>query len=64
LDDDVAEFLKDLDNFGQETGRIAEIETDILYDTGAVINAIALKASSYHEHTRLKVEPRCEGLDL
>jgi len=63
LDDDVAEFLKDLDNFGQATGRIAEIETDILYDTGAVINAIALKASSDHEHTGLKVEPRCEGLD-
>ena len=55
----MAEFLKDLDNFGQATGRIAEIETDILY----VINAIALKASSDHEHTGLKVEPRCEGLD-
>ena len=59
----MTEFLKDLDNFGQETGRIAEIESDILYDTGAVINAIALKASSDHEHTGLKVEPRCEGLD-
>lgn len=60
----MAEFLKDLDNFGQETGRIAEIESDILYDTGAVINAIALKASSYSEHTGLKAEPRCEGLGL
>ena len=50
-DYDVAVFLKDLDNFGQEAGRIAEIETDILYDTGAVINAVPFKAGSYQEHT-------------
>ena len=50
-DYDVAVFLKDLDNFGQEAGRIAEIETDILYDTGAVINAMPFKAGSYQEHT-------------
>jgi len=33
-------FLKNLDNFGQESRRIAELETDIHYDAGAVINAI------------------------
>jgi len=36
----VAVFLKNLDNFGQESRRIEEIETDIHYDAGAVINAI------------------------
>ena len=34
-DYDVAVFLKDLTGFGEEMGRIAEIETDILYDTGS-----------------------------
>lgn len=63
-DYDVAVFLKDLDNFGQEAGRIAEIETDILYDTGAVINAIPFKAGSYQERTGLMGELRREGLDL
>jgi uncharacterized protein len=63
-DYDVAVFLKDLDNFGKEAGRIAEIETDILYDTGAVINAIPLKAGSHQEHTGLMGELRREGLDL
>ena len=38
-DYDVAAFLEDLTGFGKEMGRIAEIETNILYDTGAVFNA-------------------------
>ena len=63
-DYDVAVFLKDLDNFGQEAGRIAEIETDILYDTGAIINAMPFKAGSYQEHTGLMGELRREGLEL
>jgi uncharacterized protein len=63
-DYDVAIFLKDLDNFGQEAGRIAEIETDILYDTGAVINAMPFKAGSYQERTGLMGVLRREGLDL
>jgi uncharacterized protein len=60
----VAVFLKDFENFGQEAGRIAEIETDILYDTGAVINALPFKAGSYQERTGLMGELRREGLDL
>jgi predicted nucleotidyltransferase len=63
-DYDVAVFLKELDNFGQEAGRIAEIETDILYDTGAIISATPFKADSYQEHTGLMGELRREGLDL
>jgi predicted nucleotidyltransferase len=63
-DYDVAVFLKDLDNFGQEARRIAEIETDILYDTGAVINAMPFKAQSYQERTGLMGELRREGVDL
>jgi predicted nucleotidyltransferase len=63
-DYDVAVFLKDLTGFGEEMGKIAEIETDILYDTGAVINALPLQAGSYRERTGLMGELRREGLDL
>jgi hypothetical protein len=42
----VAVFLTDFENFGQEAARIAEIETDILYDTGAIINALLSKSGS------------------
>jgi len=63
-DYDVAVFLRDLNNFGQEARRIAELETDVLYDTGAVINAIPFKAGSYRERTGLMGELRREGLDL
>ncbi|MGO9985689.1 MAG: nucleotidyltransferase domain-containing protein [Rhodomicrobium sp.] len=63
-DYDIAVFLRDLDSFGTEAGRIAAIETDILYDTGAVINAIPLKAGAYRERTGLMQELRRDGLDL
>ena len=63
-DYDVAVFLEDLENFGQEEGRIAEIETDILYDTGAIINAMPFKASSYQERTWLMGKLRREGVEL
>ena len=63
-DYDVVVFLKDLTGFGEEMARIAEIETDILYDTGAVINALPLQAGSYRERTGLMQELRREGLDL
>ena len=63
-DYDVAVFLKDLDSFGTEAGRIAAIETDILYDTGAVINAIPFGAGAYRERTGLMQELRRDGIDL
>jgi predicted nucleotidyltransferase len=63
-DYDVAVFLKELTGFGEEMGKIAEIETDILYDTGAVISALPLRAGSYRERTGLMQELRREGLDL
>jgi predicted nucleotidyltransferase len=63
-DYDVAVFLRDMTGFGEEMGKIAEIETDILYDTGAVINALPLQAGSYHERTGLMQELRREGLDI
>ncbi len=63
-DYDVAVFLKDPDSFWQEAGRLAEVTTAILYDTGAVINALPLQAEAYRERTPLMRELRREGLDL
>jgi uncharacterized protein len=63
-DYDVAVFLKDLDGFGKEAGRIAEIEADILTETGAVINAMPLRAGSYRDRTGAMRELRRDGLDL
>ena len=63
-DYDVAVFLKDLTSFDKEAGRIAEIEIDILNDTGAVINAMPFSAGAYAHRTGLTHELRREGLDL
>ena len=63
-DYDVAVFLRDFDSFGKESGRIAEIEVDILSETGAVINALPFKAGAYEARTGLMRELRREGLDL
>jgi uncharacterized protein len=63
-DYDVVVFLKDLDGFGKEAGRIAEIEADILAETGVVINTMPLQAGSYHDRTGLMRELRRDGLDL
>ena len=63
-DYDVVVFLKDLHGFGKEAAAIAEIETDILQETGTVINALPLWAGSYREHTGLMRELRRDGVDL
>jgi len=63
-DYDVAVFLKDPASFWEESGRLAEIETGILYDMGAVINALPFPAGAYRERTPLMHEVRRDGLDL
>lgn len=63
-DYDVAVFLKDFESFGAEAGRLADIETDILFDTGAVINALPFKAGAYRQRTGLMAELRRDGRDL
>ncbi|MGB6711255.1 MAG: nucleotidyltransferase domain-containing protein, partial [Methylocella sp.] len=63
-DYDIAVFLKDPNSFRKESGRLAEIETDILYETGAIINALPFPAGAYRERTPLMHEVRREGLDL
>ena len=43
-DYDIAVFLRTLDSFGVEAKRLAELETDLLRDTGAVVNAMPFAA--------------------
>jgi len=63
-DYDVAVFLKEPDSFWMESGRLAEIGTDILFETGAVINALPFTAGAYRDQTPLMHEVRREGFDL
>lgn len=63
-DYDIAIFLKNFSSRWHEIDQIVEIETDILYETGAVIHAQPFAADAYRERTPLMHEIRQEGLDL
>jgi predicted nucleotidyltransferase len=63
-DYDVAVFIEDPGRFWDEVDRLVEAETDILYDTGAVINAMPYRAGAYEDRTSLMREIRREGVDL
>jgi predicted nucleotidyltransferase len=62
-DYDVAVFLKEPESFWTESGRLAEIETDILYDTGAVINALPVSAGLDRDDAFMRELER-DGRDL
>jgi predicted nucleotidyltransferase len=63
-DYDIAVFLNVRDSFNDEAVRLAAIETDILCDTGAIINAMPFHAGAYQHRTGLMSELRRDGLDL
>jgi predicted nucleotidyltransferase len=63
-DYDVAIFLDPSEGLWRESGRLAEIETDILYDTGAVVNALPFPIHAYSERTPLMHELRRDGIEL
>jgi len=66
-DYDIAVFLRDMNGLDArmaELNRLAKIQTDILYDSGAVVCALPYPAGSYNERTPLMHEIRREGLDL
>jgi predicted nucleotidyltransferase len=54
-DYDIALFLRDPSSFWVEMGPLSEIETDILYDTGAVISAKPFPAGSYRAQTMASI---------
>src|SRR5882757_1263666 len=63
-DYDVAVFLHDLTNRWKEVDRIVDVETDILMDTGEIINAMVFAAGAYRERTGFMHEVRLDGIDL
>lgn len=63
-DYDVAVFLYDLTDRWKEIRRIVEIETDILMDAGAVINAQPFASRAYERRTGFMHEIRLDGIDL
>jgi len=63
-DYDIAVFLRNAEAFGAEAARLARIEADILIETGAVINAMPLKADAYTHRTGFMEEVRRDGVEL
>jgi len=63
-DYDIAVFIKDLGPLSRELDRLADLETDILYDTGAVVNALPFATGAYRDLTGLMHELRRDGIDL
>src|ERR1700745_3462881 len=63
-DYDVAGFVRGMTERATEMDRLADVETDIVYDTGAVINALAFPAGAYRERTGFMHELRRDGFDL
>jgi uncharacterized protein len=63
-DYDIAVFITEVGPFWDEVDRLVDVETDLLYDTGAVINSTPYRAGAYHDRTSLMREIRREGVDL
>ncbi len=63
-DYDVAVFLKDLSNRWHELDRLADLTTDIIDETGAVVHALPYRADAYRDRTSLMREIRIEGVNL
>jgi predicted nucleotidyltransferase len=63
-DYDIAVFIRDAGNFSEESAHLAEVSTDILFDTGAVISATPFPAGAYRERTGFMHELRKDGFDL
>jgi predicted nucleotidyltransferase len=63
-DYDIAVFIHEPGSFNDEAVRLATIGTDILFDTGAVINPLHFRAGAYQQRTGFMAEVRRDGIDL
>jgi len=63
-DYDIAVFIHDPGKWLDEVMRLADLGTDILIDTGAVISAKPFRAGAYNEVLPLMDSVRREGVDL
>jgi uncharacterized protein len=63
-DYDVAVFLRDMCDRYQELDRLAHLSTEVIDETGEVVNALAYGAGAHNERTPPMREIRLEGIDL
>ncbi len=64
-DYDIAVFLHDMPDRAVELNRLADLGTDILYDTGELVHAMPYLAGAYNDpRMPLMHEIRREGRDL
>ncbi len=64
-DYDIAVLLREMPDRFAELHRLADVSTDILYDTGEVVNALPYRADDYSDpRIPLMHEIRREGVDL
>jgi predicted nucleotidyltransferase len=63
-DYDIAVFLRDFTDRWQDVDRLVEIETDLLYESGAFVHAMPFRAGAWQERTPLMGAIRRDGVDL
>ena len=63
-DYDIAIFLRDFTDRWPEVDRLVEIETDLLYETGAFVHAMPFRAGAWQERSPLMGAIRRDGVDL
>jgi uncharacterized protein len=63
-DFDIAVFLREMPDRAAELNRLADLSTEILYDSGECIHAMPYRAGAYNERTPLMHEIREDGIDL
>ncbi|MBU6298984.1 MAG: nucleotidyltransferase domain-containing protein [Alphaproteobacteria bacterium] len=63
-DYDIAVFLRDMPDRAAEMDRLADLATDILYETGECIHALPYQAGAWRERTPIMHEIRADGVEL
>lgn len=63
-DYDVAVFLKEMDSFWDEANLLADLGTELILETGAVVNAVPLLIGADQERTLFMHELRKDGVAL
>jgi len=63
-DYDIAVFLRDMPDRWTEMDCLADLGTEILYDTDKFVHAMPYRAGAHRERTPLMHEIREDGIDL
>jgi len=63
-DYDIAVFIRSPDRLAAEINRLADAATDVLVETGAVVNPLPFAAGTYDARTGFMQELRTDGRDL